>query len=216
MSRLIFTIACAAIISAGKCSLSVQAAEPGLTIVAFGDSLTAGYGLPVNEAFPAQLERTLAAKGYIVRVVNAGVSGNTVADGVARLDWSIPDETNAVIVELGANDALRGIDPEIIKAGLEAILDQLQRRQIAILLAGMRAPPNLGPEYVHSFDAIFPELAARFSAALYPFFLDGVAGRKDLNQPDGIHPTAAGIELIVVRILPKVEELIARAKLEQR
>jgi len=188
------------------------AAERIVNIVAFGDSLTAGYGLAANEAFPAQLQRALIAKGLAVNVVNAGVSGDTTAGGLARLDWSVPDGTDAVILELGANDALRGFDPAITRKALDTMLRRLQERKISVLLCGMVAPPNMGAEYGRAFNAIYPDLAAQTGAILYPFFLTGVAADPKLNQRDGLHPTAAGVAVIVDRILPQVEELIARAK----
>jgi acyl-CoA thioesterase-1 len=189
---------------------SACAAGRPLTIVAFGDSLTAGYGLPAGDAFPAQLQRALTAKGITVTVVNAGVSGDTSTGGLARLDWSVPDGTDAVILELGANDALRGLNPAITRKALDAILHRLTERKIPVLLCGMIAPPNMGAEYGQTFNAIFPELAATDGAILYPFFLTGVAADPKLNQQDGIHPTAAGVGVIVTHIIPQVEELIAR------
>src|SRR5262249_43592574 len=162
-----------------------------VNIVALGDSLTAGYGLAANEAFPAQLRRALSAKGLAANVANAGVSGDTAAGGLARLDWSVPDGTDAVILELGANDALRGFDPAVKRKALEAMLDRLQTRKIPVLLCGMLAPPNMGGEYGRKFNSIYPDLAARAGAILYPFFLAGVAADPKLNQADGIHPTAA-------------------------
>ena len=190
----------------------VLAADAPVKIVALGDSLTAGFGLPREDAFPAKLEAALKAKGLAVDVANAGVSGDTASGGLARLDWSVPAGTDAVILELGANDALRGLDPKVTRAALEGILRRLKERGIAVLLAGMRAPPNLGADYVGAFDAIFPELAMEHDALLYPFFLDGVAADRALNQPDGLHPTARGIDAIVQRVLPKAEELVARVK----
>jgi acyl-CoA thioesterase I len=202
------------VVGAGMALLaaSPRAAERSVNIVAFGDSLTAGYGLAANETFPAQLQRALAAKGLAVNVVNAGVSGDTATGGLARLDWSIPDGTDAVILELGANDALRGFDPAITRNALDAMLRRLQERKIPVLLCGMVAPPNMGVEYGRAFNSIYPDLAAQAGAILYPFFLAGVAADPKLNQGDGLHPTAAGVALIVDRILPQVEELIARAK----
>jgi acyl-CoA thioesterase I len=188
------------------------ATDAPVRIVALGDSLTAGFGVAREAAFPARLEAALKAKGLAVAIVNAGVSGDTASGGLARLDWSVPEGTDAVIVELGANDALRGIDPAVTRAALDRILHRLNERRIVALLAGMRAPPNMGPDYVRAFDAIFPELAAAHAVLLYPFFLDGVAADRALNQPDGLHPTPAGIDAIVQRMLPKVEELIARVK----
>jgi acyl-CoA thioesterase-1 len=190
----------------------VPAADGPVKIVALGDSLTAGYGLAREAAFPARLEAALKAKGLDVQVANAGVSGDTAAGGLARLDWSVPDGTEAVIVELGANDALRGIDPSVTRAAVDGILRRLAARRIPVLLAGMRAPRNMGDEFVRAFDAIFPELAAAHDVLLYPFFLDGIAGDRALNLPDGLHPTAAGIDAIVRGILPKAEELVARVK----
>jgi acyl-CoA thioesterase-1 len=181
-------------------------------IVALGDSLTAGLGLSANAAFPARLERALAQKGIAAEVVNAGVSGDTSADGLSRLDWSVPDDADAVILELGANDALRGIDPAQTRANLDAILKRLTARKLPVLLAGMRAPPNLGAEYTKAFDAIYPDLAAAYGTLLYPFFLDGVAAERGLNQGDGLHPTAAGVDVIVGRMLPLVEGLVGRAR----
>jgi acyl-CoA thioesterase-1 len=189
-----------------------RAAERPVNIVAFGDSLTAGYGLPANEAFPAQLQRALDAKGLAANVVNAGVSGDTATGGLSRLDWSVQDGTDAVILELGANDALRGFDPGVTRKALDTMLRRLQERKISVLLCGMVAPPNLGAEYGRAFNSIYPDLAAQTGAILYPFFLTGVAADPKLNQRDGLHPTAAGVAVIVDRILPQVEQLVARAK----
>jgi acyl-CoA thioesterase I len=189
-----------------------RAAERLVNIVALGDSLTAGYGLAANEAFPAQLQRALSGKGLAANVANAGVSGDTATGGLARLDWSVPDGTDAVILELGANDALRGSDPAITRNALAAMLQRLQARKIPVLLCGMLAPPNMGAEYGRAFGSIYPDLAAQTGAILYPFFLAGVAADPKLNQSDGLHPTAAGVAVIVDRILPQVQELIARAK----
>lgn len=188
------------------------AAERPVNIVAFGDSLTAGYGLAANEAFPSQLQRVLKARGLAANVVNAGVSGDTTVGGLSRLDWSVPDDTDAVILELGANDALRGFDPTVTRKALDTMLRRLQARKIPVLLCGMMAPPNLGVEYSRAFNAIYPDLAAQTGAILYPFFLTGVAADPKLNQGDGLHPTAAGVAAIVNGILPQVEQLIARAK----
>lgn len=183
-----------------------------IVIVAFGDSLTAGLGLPPSRSFPAQLEQALRERGHNVRIVNAGVSGDTAASGLQRLDWALPPDVDAVIVELGANDALRGLDPQETRQALTEILDRLQRRGLPVLLAGMQAPRNMGPEYEQAFDAIYPALAADRDVLFYPFFLEGVATRAALNQADGIHPNAEGVAAIVTRILPLVETLIARAK----
>jgi acyl-CoA thioesterase-1 len=190
---------------------AAQSAKP-IRIVALGDSLTAGLGLSRQDAFPAKLEAALRAKGLAVTIENAGVSGDTTSGGLARLDWSVPDGTDAVILELGANDALRGIDPKAARTALETIVKRLTARKIPVLLAGMLAPPNYGPDYARAFDPIYPELAKAYDLILYPFFLDGVVADRALNQGDGLHPTAAGVEVIVARILPKVEELIARVK----
>jgi acyl-CoA thioesterase-1 len=191
---------------------TTASADEPVRIVALGDSLTAGYRLPADAAFPARLEKALQAKGINATVANAGVSGDTASDGLARLDWSVPDGTDAVILELGANDALRGLDPALTRKALAAILDRLRQRHIPVLLCGMLAPRNLGGDYVRRFDAIYPELAKSADALLYPFFLDGVATDPKLNQGDGLHPTAGGVDVIVARILPKVQELVARAK----
>lgn len=182
-----------------------------MRIVALGDSLTAGYDLAPSQAFPAVLEKALKARGHAVEIVNAGVSGDTTAAGLARFDWAIPSEADAVILELGANDALRGVDPAAARANLDKMLAALKNRNIEVLLAGMMAPRNWGEAYVAAFDAIYPELAAKHGAILYPFFLDGVAMDSGLNLGDGIHPNPRGVAKIVEGILPKVEELIARA-----
>ena len=181
-----------------------------MRIVVLGDSLSAGLGLAANEALPAKLEKALNSKGLGVAIENAGVSGDTASGGLGRLDWSVPEGTDAVIVELGANDALRAGDPKVTRAALEAIIRRLKERHIAVLLVGMLAPRNLGPDYVTAFDPIYPELAKAHDVILYPFILDGVAGDRALNQADGLHPTAAGVDIIVSRMLPKVEELVAR------
>jgi acyl-CoA thioesterase I len=174
-------------------------------IVALGDSLSAGYGLPASAAFPVVLERELKKKGLAVAVENAGVSGDTATGGRDRLDWSVPDGTDLVVVELGANDSLRGIDPKVTEAALDDILTRLKARRIGAILAGMLAPPNNGADYARAFNGIYRRLADKHGVPLYPFFLDGVAGEARLNLPDGIHPTAAGVEEIVRRILPLVE-----------
>jgi acyl-CoA thioesterase I len=184
-------------------------AQTPVRVVALGDSLTAGLGLPVNDGFVLRLQAALAAKGIAAEIANAGVSGDTASGGLARLDWSVPNATDAVIVELGANDMLRGLRPQVTRDALDALLRRLSERHIAILLCGMRAAPNLGADYVKSFEAIYPELAAKYDILFYPFFLDGVAGKSDLLQSDGLHPNSAGVEVIVARILPKVQELIA-------
>ncbi|HZH52756.1 MAG TPA: arylesterase [Microvirga sp.] len=182
--------------------------EP-IRLVALGDSLTAGYGLPQEAAFPVVLERALKAKGYRVEIANAGVSGDTSSGGLDRLDWSVPDGTDGVIVELGANDMLRGVDPAVTRRAIETIVTRLKERGIPVMLAGMYASRNLGPDYVKKFDSLYPDIAKKHDLVLYPFFLDGVAGERSLNLQDGIHPTAKGIEIIVARILPTVEQFIA-------
>ena len=184
-------------------------------MVVLGDSLSAGYGLPAGAAFPERLAVALKDKGIAVDMINAGVSGDTASGGLGRLDWSIPDGTDAVILELGANDALRGLDPALTRKALDTALTKLKERKITVLLAGMMAPRNMGPDYVKTFDGMYAALAAAHGAILYPFFLEGVAGDSKLNQPDGLHPTAAGIDIIVKNILPKVEELIGRIKAEK-
>lgn len=193
-----------------------HAQDRPLRIVAFGDSLTAGYGLQARDAFPVQLERALQAGGANVAIINAGVSGDTTSGGLARLDWSISADADAVILELGANDALQGRPPAQARANLDAMLSRLKARGLPVLLAGMQAPQNLGPAYTDAFDRIYPELAAKHGALLYPFFLDGVALDPRLNQRDGIHPTAEGVAIIVSRMLPKVTRLIAKARANVR
>ncbi len=183
-----------------------------LRVVALGDSLTAGYGLPPGQAFPDALGRALKTRGWDVEVANAGVSGETAADGLARYDWSVPEGTDALIVELGANDMLRGQDPAAAEAALAQILARARAAHIATLLTGMRAAPNYGPDYQRRFDAIYPDLAKTYGVALYPFFLDGVAGDPKLNQRDGLHPTREGVEKIVAAILPSVEGVLAEVK----
>ena len=192
--------------------LTATAGDRSVRIVVLGDSLTAGLGLPADEAFPAKLERALKAKGLAIEVINAGVSGDTASGGLARLDWSVPEGTDAVILELGANDMLRGIDPKLTRQALEEIVCRLSARGVPVLLVGMRAAANLGNDYRRDFEALYSELAGRYDLLLYPFFLDGVAGEAGLNQSDGLHPTAAGVDAIVARILPKVEELVRRAR----
>jgi acyl-CoA thioesterase-1 len=181
-------------------------------IVAFGDSLTAGFGLAASEAFPAELERRLKAKGYDVEVANAGISGDTTGRALVRLDWAVPDGTDAVIVALGANDMLNGLPLERTRANLEAIVERLTARGIVVMLAGMRASRSLGAPYADAFDGIYADLARKHGLIPYPFFLDGVALDPKLNLPDGIHPTAAGIAIVTERMLPTVERLIERAR----
>jgi acyl-CoA thioesterase-1 len=198
-------------VAGGTAVPPARAAEP-LKIVALGDSLTAGYGLSAAEGVVPRLQAALAAKGIAAEIDNAGVSGDTAADGLARLDWSVPAGTDAVIVELGANDMLRGTKPEVTRAALDAILSRLAARHITVLLCGMRAAPNLGADYGQAFERIYPELAGKYGVALYPFFLDGVAGNLSLLQRDGLHPNASGVDAIVTRILPQIEALIAHIR----
>lgn len=192
---------------AGAQTANVVDVKP-VKLAVLGDSLTAGFGLPASAAFPARLQKALSAKGIAADILNAGVSGDTTTAGLARLDWSIPPETEAVILELGANDALRGVDPKMARDALDAILKKLKTRNIAVLLCGMYAPPNYGAEYTARFNAIYPDLAKAYKIPLYPFFLDGVATDAKLTQPDGLHPTAAGVDVVVERILPTVEAFL--------
>ena len=189
---------------------------PPIKVAALGDSLTAGYGLPEKDGFVPRLQAALAARGIEAQIENAGVSGDTASGGLARLDWSVPQGSNAVILELGANDMLRGIDTRVTRDALDSIMRRLAQRHIAVLLCGMRSAPNLGMDYGRAFESIYPELAAKYGALLYPFFLDGVAGNLALVQHDGLHPSAAGVDVIVARILPKVEELIARVRKQRQ
>ena len=192
----------------GLAAVPALAASPP-RLLTLGDSLTAGYGLPHDQGFEAQLQRALARAGHPVAIIDAGVSGDTTTGGRARLDWALADGADAAIVELGANDGLRGTDPKLMEANLAAILDSLAARHIPVLLSGMFAPPNLGPDYGAAFRAVFDRLSRRPGLLYDPFFLDGVAGNPALNQADGIHPTAAGVRIIVARMLPLVEALLA-------
>jgi acyl-CoA thioesterase-1 len=189
-----------------------RAADRPLKIVVLGDSLATGLGLPTQQAFPAKLREALQRKGVTADVVDAALSGDTASGGLGRFDWSVPPDADAVILELGANDALRGVDPKVTRAALEEILKRLQARNTPVLLAGMLAPPNMGTDYKRAFDALYPDLAKAHDVVFYPFFLDAVAADAKLNQRDGLHPNAAGVEVIVARILPKVEELVARVR----
>jgi acyl-CoA thioesterase-1 len=193
-------------------TMSPARAEP-LRVLAFGDSLTAGLMLPAAAAFPAQLERRLRADGFDATVINAGVSGDTTAGGLARADFALGEGADLVILELGANDMLRGVDPKLTSANLDKIVTEIEARKVAILLAGMVASGNFGPDYKARFDAVFPDLAARRGLPLYPFFLSGVAGDKALVMPDGLHPNVDGVARIVTGIAPLVEENLARLKL---
>ena len=183
--------------------------------MALGDSLTAGYGLPLEDGFVPQLQKALRAKGYHVRVRNAGVSGDTSSAGLSRLDWAVPPppaQIDGVILELGANDGLRGIDPALTRRNLDAIISALHARRLPILLAGMRAPPNYGTRYQSQFDALYKDLATKHGLIFYPFFLEGVAARPALNLADAIHPNRDGIAIIVKNILPDVEKLLNQAR----
>lgn len=191
-------------------SVGAEALKP-VTILAFGDSLVAGFGLASRDGFTAKLEAALRAKGVDARVINGGLSGDTSAGGLARLDWALEPKPDFAIVELGANDGLRGLDPAQTRANLDAILAKLKAKGMAVLLAGMYAPPNMGPDYGKAFNALYPELAAKHAVLFYPFFLDGVAADAALNQADGIHPNAKGVDVIVERILPHVLKLIGKA-----
>ena len=192
-----------------------QADQDETVIVAFGDSLTSGYGLPNDQAFPSQLESALRERGHKVRVVNAGVSGDTTQAALRRLDWALDGDTDAVIVELGGNDALQGLPPDATKAALAEILEKLQEKNLPVLLAGMEAPRNLGKEYVTAFGAIYPTLAERYNVYLYPFFLEGAALNADLMQKDGIHPNGKGVTVIVDKILPQVEALLVASQVDE-
>ncbi len=189
---------------------SVTAAP--IRILVFGDSLTAGYGVQENEAFPARLQAAMTAAGRDVVIENAGVSGDTSAGGLARLDWALGgDKPDLIIVELGANDGLRGLPPTQTESNLDAILTRLKQENIPILLAGMLAPPNMGKEYGQEFNAIYPRLAQKHSVSLYPFFLDGVIGHPDLLQRDGLHPTPAGVDVVVSKIMPVIDRMLGEA-----
>jgi acyl-CoA thioesterase-1 len=188
-------------------TLAASDAKP-IKMVVLGDSLSAGLGLPAPAAFPARLQKALKAKGIDVDMINAGVSGDTTSGGRDRLDWSIPEGTQAVIIELGANDALRGTNPDVTRAALTDIVTRLKARKISVLVCGMLAPPNYGSDYSARFNAIYPDLSKSLGVPLYPFFLEGVATHPKLNQPDGLHPTAEGVDVIVKNILPSVEAFL--------
>ena len=197
---LIFTLLVFIIVTAG--TTPVLAAQQKLMV--YGDSLVAGYGLSAGEGFPEQLQQALAAAGRDVKVLNAGVSGDTTAGGLARLDWALSDQPDAVMIILGGNDLLRGLDPQQTRENLEQILSRLQAQNIKTLLCGMLAPVNLGPAYKQQFDLIYPELANRFNTEFYPFFLRGVALNPKFNQPDGLHPNKSGVAVIIQSVLPYV------------
>jgi len=199
----------AGLMAAGVGFADSQAAEAKpIKMVVLGDSLSAGLGLSASAAFPERLQKALKSKGIDVDIINAGGSGDTSSGGRDRLDWSVPEGTLAVLVELGANDALRGIDPAVTRAALADILTRLKARNISVLLCGMLAPPNYGSDYSARFNAVYPDLAKSFGVPLYRFFLEGVATEARLNQRDGIHPTAEGVDVIVKNILPTVEAFL--------
>lgn len=195
-------------------ALALPARAETIKIVGFGDSLMAAYDLAKEDGFPARLEAALRERGHDVEITDAGVSGDTTSGGLSRLDWSVPDGTDGVILELGANDALRGIAPEKTRENLDAMIERLKERGIPVLLAGMLAPPNMGPGYEEIFNAIYPELADKHDVVLYPFFLDGVAGESGMVLSDGMHPNPAGIDEMVRRFVTVAEEFIARIEAE--
>ena len=211
---LIFATAAIVTFYAANAPARAEAAQDKqeIVILSFGDSLMAGYQIPIDKAFPAQLEAALREKGYRVRVVNSGVSGDTAANGLARLDWSLNEKVDGVIVEFGANDALRGIDPKVTEPSLDEILKTLKEKHTELLVAGMEAPRNWGSGYDEAFRQMYPRLAAKYDALLYPFFLKDVATVRSLNLADGLHPSPEGVAVMVRNILPDVEKLIARIR----
>ena len=194
-------------------SIQVALGKP-ITLLALGDSLTAGLGLEANEAFPVKLEAALQSRYPGLKIINGGVSGDTAADGLARLDWALTDDVVGLIVELGANDALRGLDAAQTETALNGIMVKAQLRSLPVLILGMKSPPNMGPDYVARFDGLYPRLAAKYQALLYPFYLDGVAANASLNQADGIHPNGQGVDVIVAKVMPSVEELIGKVSVK--
>ena len=189
--------------------ISAALADP-VRIVGFGDSLMAGYQLAPGESFPEKLQEALREKGYEVEVANAGVSGDTTSGGLSRLDWSVPDGTDIVILELGANDMLRGVSPKVVEENLATMIEKFQARGIRILLVGMMAAPNLGADYGEAFNAVYPRLAQKYDIPLHPFFLEGVAANAGMQLEDGMHPNAEGVNTMVERILPAVEEMLTK------
>ena len=187
---------------------TAQAESSPQRLMVFGDSLTAGYGLASEDSLPAQLQRALRERGHAVTVINAGVSGDTTSGGLSRLEWTLADDPQAVILALGANDGLRGINPGLTRDNLQQMLEIMQQRELPVLLLGMLAPPNLGRDYGEAFNAIYPDLAEEYSVLLYPFFLEDVVGEPQLNLEDGIHPNRQGVAVVVDNILPLVEQLL--------
>jgi acyl-CoA thioesterase-1 len=206
-----------ALVALPSVALANQNAVSGrpLAVVGFGDSLMSGFQLPIQDSFTAQLEKALKDKGFNVTITNAGVAGETTTDGVSRLDWSVPQGTDLVILEFGANDALRGIDPAISEKNLSDILEKLKQRNVQVILAGMLAPPNMGNDYAEKFNAIFPRLAEKYDVPLYPFFLDGVATVKSLQLEDGEHPNTEGVAKMVEGFLPLMEKTISQRTASQ-
>jgi acyl-CoA thioesterase-1 len=196
-------------------STSGHAGAAPLKILAFGTSLTQSFGVPPGMELPAVLQAKLDAAHIAAHIINAGVSGDTSADGLSRIDWSLADHPDAAMVELGSNDALRGIDPVQTEQNISSVLEKLTAAHVPVLLLGMKAPRNLGREYATAFDAIYPRLAARYHAILYPFVLDGVALDPKLNQEDGIHPNPAGVKVIAARLFPYVQQLIAETRAQK-
>jgi acyl-CoA thioesterase-1 len=194
-------------------SIQTALAKP-ITLLALGDSLTSGLGLEASEAFPVKLEAALKSRYPDLQIINGGVSGDTAVDGLARLDWALTEDVDGLIVELGANDALRGLDVSQTETALNGIMVKAQLRNLPVLILGMKAPPNMGPDYVARFDGLYPRLAAKYQALLYPFYLDGVAANASLNQADGIHPDGRGVDVIVSKVMPSVEELIGKVRLK--
>lgn len=193
---------------------TAQAESSPQRLMVFGDSLTAGYGLASEDSLPAQLQRALRERGHAVTVINAGVSGDTTSGGLSRLEWTLADDPQAVILALGANDGLRGINPGLTRDNLQQMLEIVQQRELPVLLLGMLAPPNLGRDYSEAFNAIYPDLAEEYSVLLYPFFLEDVVGEPQLNLEDGIHPNRQGVAVVVDNILPLVEQLLQQIETE--
>jgi acyl-CoA thioesterase I len=208
--KIVSTLAVLAAMALTAYQTPAAAATEEIRLLVLGDSLAAGLGLAPNQAFPVRLQDALAARGRKVRVINAGVSGDTTAGGLARLDWVLADKPQVAIVELGANDALRGLDVRAMRANLTAILKRFEQERVKVLLAGMKAPPNYGSAYVREYEQVFAGLVKDHDVIYYPFFLDGVAAQRELNQGDGIHPNAKGVDLIVANILPYVEKLLSQ------